>query len=528
MGVQGNLDSTYYAVRVPQLVLLHGAQLAAGPRGGGLTQEQMWELVGSRGHVLESVKRLRADGYLDPGAPLSLGPELDGVIGVHLGDETLRAGWFDANGRLRAQHTADAVPERLSIQRPEKTLADIRAAVNAVLRETVQVADAEHAKPVGARNQRPIYVERKTDGNVRKRLPLLGVAVAWPFPVNRYTKQPEGLAVPDSWAKKRLIDVLAAELGLDPRFVHALNASNAAALDAAFQSIRATNAKTDGRKHSHPKLPEYQPAHIAMTIRVGGGIGAGTMVIQAYDPRSFRSFIDAALIEAEDGLAGEIGHLLVDESSLATVNKGRGVLPELRSDWVCSCGEPGHLEAIASGRGLVNRALAVDDPQLLEQLGIPAGSEARNRNRDLLSEVTRAIDDDDDTHPVLDRALRDAGRLMGHALAGAVLTLAPSSITFTGPAACSPLAQGFATGVSDRGGFHGKHVELKVVRGEDNAFGPARGAALSLFRREIYRNFGLFQRLQPKAGENQLSVDARLFSARMRLTKPSDILRAKR
>jgi predicted NBD/HSP70 family sugar kinase len=252
------------------------------------------------------------------------------------------------------------------------------------------------------------------------------------------------------------------------------------------------------------------------------------MVVQAYDPTSFRSFIDAALLEAEDGLAGEIGHLIVDASSLAIVNNGRGELPELSSEWICSCGQPGHLEAIAAGRGLVNRAQAVDDPQLREELGIPAEPEARNRTRDLLSEVTRAIDDDDDSHPALHRALRDAGRLIGHALAGAVLTLAPSSITFTGPAACAPLAQGFATGVNERGGFHGKRVALNVLSGEDNLFGPARGAALSLFRREIYRNFGFFERLQAKSGERQLRPDERLFSSKMRLTTPTDILRPKR
>lgn len=515
-------------MRVPQLVLVHGAQLALGPGGGGLTQEEMWTLVGSRGHVLESVRRLRADGYLDPGAPLSLGPELGGVIGVHVSSETLRAGWFDANGRLRARHTADAVPDRLRSERREKTLAGVRSAVNEVLREAMRVADAEDAKPDGTRGRRPLYVERKVDGITRRRLPLLGVAVAWPFPVNRYTKQPEGLAIPDTWAKKRLIDVVADELGLPAQYVHALNAANAGALAEAFRSVRSINAEKDRKQRSQLSLPQYPPAHTAMTIRVGGGIGAGTMVVQAYDPRSFRSFIDAVLLEAEDGLAGEIGHLVVDESSLALVNQDRGNLPELRSDWKCSCGRLGHLEAIAGGRGLVNRALAVEDPQLREELGIPPESEARNRNRDLLSEVTRAIDDDDDSHPALGRALRDAGRVIGHALAGTVLMLAPSSVAFIGPAACEPLTQGFITGVHDRGGFHGKHVNVKALRGDDNAFGPARGAALSLFRREIYRNFGRFERLQAKSGEKQLANDDRLFDSSMHLVSPKAILRGKR
>jgi predicted NBD/HSP70 family sugar kinase len=510
-------DLSYYLVRVPHYVLVHGAQLAAGPKSGGLTQEKVWEAVGAnRGHVGRAVQRLRADGYLSSGAPLSFGPEMGGVVGVSLGKESLRAGWFDANGSMRVKYEGGSVPERFTRQRAEKTLDEVAEAVNAVLDQAISLADSEHEKDARGDASQPLFVERDIDGTRRRVLPLLGVAVAWPVAINRYTMEPEDQALHDSWGRQSLTERLADRLGLRVRHVRALNDANAAAIGTTFDEVRAINAVTDRRKRSRPAMPAYESTRTALLLRVSGGIGAGIMIVGDYDPRRFSAFNNATLVEAEFGAAGEIGHVVVDQESLDLINdpRRRGQLPELGSEWICSCGERGHLEAFASATALARRADGVSDIDLLAELGLARGTGPRDPNR--MYDAIRRIEEDDH-HPVLDRALKDMGRLIGHALAGSVLMLAPSSITLTGSAACDPVLAGFVSGLAERGAVvNEKKVRIQCLRSDNNRFGPARGAALSAFRDVIYRNVDEFARLYEKAGERHLPAGERLFSTRMR------------
>lgn len=72
------------------------------------------------------------------------------------------------------------------------------------------------------------------------------------------------------------------------------------------------------------------------------------------------------LMRGPDGLAGELGHMMIDING-----------PE------CGCGARGHLEALASGTGIA-RAMGVDDASLVavyEEIGDKAAAEVMERAR---------------------------------------------------------------------------------------------------------------------------------------------------
>jgi len=112
--------------------------------------------------------------------------------------------------------------------------------------------------------------------------------------------------------------------------------------------------------------------YIYMTVSTG--IGGGVVT-------------DGRLLRGADGLAGELGHLVVDMNGP-----------------LCGCGMPGHLEALASGTGIANRAreagLANADGTGLDAKGVAALEEQGD--------------------PVAERIMEDAR----HAFAAAVVTIA--------------------------------------------------------------------------------------------------------
>jgi glucokinase len=71
-------------------------------------------------------------------------------------------------------------------------------------------------------------------------------------------------------------------------------------------------------------IGERDVVYVTVSTGIGGGIIA-----------------DGRLLRGADGVAGELGHLTVDYNGP-----------------LCGCGVPGHLEAIASGTGIANRARA--------------------------------------------------------------------------------------------------------------------------------------------------------------------------
>jgi len=363
-----------------------------------------------------------------------------------------------------------------------------------------------------------LFVRRRVEGSERSALPLIGVAVAWPTPIHRYNKHPTGgkptlASLHDRWWGKDLRKLVADRLGLEQNKVSAVNDANAAAIATVFDKIRATHEPTAKRDTYDKDLPKYEPTNIALTVRIGGGVGAGTVAVGAYSPTHFSAFNDAALIETESGLAGELGHLVVNSGLLEKINAHRGELPELMAGAKCDCGERGHLEAYASATAFVERLARLED-DVLGELGL-SKDESRG-NASIMHDVIARIEQEG-AHPTVERALQDMGLLLGNALAGTVLMLSPSSITLAGSAACEPLSKGFTTGLNEAGAFFGEDVPVTSTTGVRNRYSSARGAALFVFRSLVYRQLDEFSRLYTRAGERKLDDSDRLFSRHMRL-----------
>ncbi len=147
------------------------------------------------------------------------------------------------------------------------------------------------------------------------RLPLLGVVVAWPSPINRWTKLPTGRTLSDdSW---RNIDrngnpavgldrLIADRFKIEPSRGHALNDANAVAIAAAFDRCRRRSEHGDGRLGG-----------AIIALRIGGGLGAGTVIVgRSIQGRPRSPFLSARLLEGAGGYAGELGHWQVPQQDL--------------------------------------------------------------------------------------------------------------------------------------------------------------------------------------------------------------------
>jgi len=107
-------------------------------------------------------------------------------------------------------------------------------------------------------------------------------------------------------------------------------------------------------------LKDY--VYMTVSTGVGGGVVSG-----------------GRLLRGPDGLAGELGHLTVDFNGP-----------------LCGCGMPGHLEAIASGTGIANRArghgLTRDDGTTLDAKAVAALEEQGNpAAREIMESARRAF-----------------------------------------------------------------------------------------------------------------------------------------
>jgi predicted NBD/HSP70 family sugar kinase len=126
-------------------------------------------------------------------------------------------------------------------------------------------------------------------------------------------------------------------------------------------------------------------------VKLASGIGAGLI-------------LGGRLHRGARGIAGELGHVQVDPAGQ-----------------ICRCGNRGCLETIAAG------------PALLELLRRSHGSDLTNRDL-----VTLAADGD----VVARRALEDAGRAVGRALADLVNTLNPELVVIGGDLPADALVEG--------------------------------------------------------------------------------------
>lgn len=125
-------------------------------------------------------------------------------------------------------------------------------------------------------------------------------------------------------------------------------------------------------------------ASSVLMVTIGTGVGAGVV-------------LDGVPLRGAHHLAGEMGHMPAP---------GAGHLR-------CSCGRPGHVEAIASGPGLLRHYHALGgDPHVADARGVVAAAGA------------------DD--PVAARAVEDAARALGQCLAGVVTVVDPEVVVVGG------------------------------------------------------------------------------------------------
>jgi predicted NBD/HSP70 family sugar kinase len=87
-----------------------------------------------------------------------------------------------------------------------------------------------------------------------------------------------------------------------------------------------------------------------------------------------------------NGLAGELGHLHVDEKTIDEIDDGstNGLAPIEYERWRCSCGRKHHLEAFASAPALVGRLEA-------SAFGVPGDGPSQER---LLSRARQGLVED--------------------------------------------------------------------------------------------------------------------------------------
>jgi len=420
------------------------------------THEDLAEVTGVSTRTISNVlAKAREEGFIEGRRPARLGVGLGLVASVSLGSDSLRAGLVDANGDLRAFTEDPPQPGQLH-DAPGKILPRIRAAVARILDSAI--AD-ESLRPPGSDSLR-----------------LAGVATAWPSPVDR-SKRLKGKVFKDpGWhhggnrsreaptLPERLSMALRGPFTIDR--CHAINDVSAHALAVAFDRCR-----------QRGKEPADEHARVALVVRLGGGLGAATVVINEHERAALTSFIEARLLEGTEGLAGELGHLPVGRKLIEAVSKAseeHGLAPMDYDSWICSCGQPHHLETFASGAALLRRLNA-------SGYDIPDTSEGHK-------ELLRAVAADD-----LDRgqrrALLDIGRILGRALAGPILMLDPYSITVSGSLANKDVVDGigrerdmWASAIDDS-------VQIEAHGGLVGSVAALQGSALAVLRRTVYREF---------------------------------------
>jgi len=207
---------------------------------------------------------------------------------------------------------------------------------------------------------------------------------------------------------------------------------------------RDVNAMALGEHRAHrPKLRNM------VFVKVGTGIGAGVIC-------------DAQLLRGNHGRAGDIGHIRAIQDS----------------DVLCTCGNRGCVGALASGAAMVRE---------LRANGVEASSTA-----DVVSLVNAG-------HTGATHHVREAGRLVGAALAAVVSVVAPTAIVVGGALAeasepllagiresvyqrSSPLATGELRIFTSRLGVHAGVVGAATLA-LDHALSPSRVDEL-LARRE--------------------------------------------
>jgi predicted NBD/HSP70 family sugar kinase len=391
--------------------------------------------------------------------PLRFGRACGCALGIAMGTESLRAALVDANGVVHHPHEAPDLPDQLGLSK------------DALLARIGETAAAVLAKGLG----NPALREH------RGRLPVLGVTVAWPTPVDRDFMRAGAPLRDRAWGDEPLPAPLARLLGgpfARPTFSHAINDANAAVMALAYDEAVARIGQPDGER-----------SQILMALRLSGGIGAGTIELTPH--RTSRlSFLDSSLIVGTSGFAGEIGHLPTSRSVVEAIQKFSGPDPDspdpaknlasINVARACSCGVKGdqaeladigaaaHLEAIAG-------ALAFADRLRSSGYEVAGGRAVSEQVGKLLERRDREIE----------RALWECGALVGRAMAAPILMLDPAKIMLTGFLAREAVRTGFVDIRARSKRTVTNKVTVEVSREDD--YLEVRGAALATVRGRCWR-----------------------------------------
>lgn len=431
-------------VKVARGLLLHGERLE---KEGDMTKRQFLQTVGVKDTTFRAAgERIGAKEH-DPGLrffdasdrKLTFGPGAGLVLGVSIGSETLRGAIVDANGRLLHRYQAESQPEQLRSE-PRVLLDRIRDAAAAVLSQAL--------------GQDALLV----DG----RLPLLGVAVAWPTAIDRRGHPVGGALSHRSWnGGQSLRQRVGRHLGIDPVRSHALNDVDAAALGVAYELSRE-------RTHLDQIHPE-----LTLVLRLAGGVGGATVIVEPPENHEnwgmSSGFLRTVLIGGVDRLAGELGHVGVPAATIDLLNTNRPDSLGALEPYDCSCAEPGkesvppHLEAYTSVSALAHRVAPTS----------PAS--------DTLSAILQRPED-----PVHSRALADIGHLVGEALLAPVAWLNPASVVLTGSLATPAVARAVDAELADAHPIV-THPNVRCLSGEESPYARVKGAALAVLRRHVFR-----------------------------------------
>jgi predicted NBD/HSP70 family sugar kinase len=373
-------------------------------------------------------------------AALAFGPSAGLVLGVSLGATSLRAALVDANGVL---HNVQEGPELMGqlAASPHELFERIRVISERVLDEAFE-------------NPRLL---------VSRALPFLGVAVAWPAPLDT-EKVPRSALSHREWRSNDHDGIhlrLGRHLHVRERS-HALNDASAATLAVAFDHSR----RPDYRKQRYPQL--------ILVVRLGGGLGASSIVVEPVKDGDVSGWMNSRLTEGHRGLAGEIGHTPVDEALLRSLKTSRPRGCPALKRVQCSCAEggahPDHVEACTSGAALAARfSKARETPN--QAVARVLGDQSAKNHR---------------------RALEETGMLLGDALLPSVLMLNPYRIVLTGRLATEAVREGLEVQLATSealGGIFGGIPEVLALQGEDNHYIRVRGAALAVLREHLHRRF---------------------------------------
>ncbi len=186
-------------------------------------------------------------------------------------------------------------------------------------------------------------------------------------------------------------------------------------------------------------------------INVGQGIGSGL-------------FIDGQLFRGAVGIAGELGHTII-----------------LPGGPRCSCGNRGCLESLASGKSMMDAAMAALNDNVTTSLQEIASSDASGITVESISEAARGGD------RLARRIISQCGSYIGTAVANLINLLNPPLIVFAGGTvvAARELLMDTIIREASASAFEVAYSKTTIVRSSLDHLAAARGAALMVTKQAL-------------------------------------------